>query len=113
VPVPVPVPPAGEEVTVYPVIALPPSDEGTVKLTVAWALPAAAITPVGAPGTVGAVGVTAVEAAEGTELPTAFVATTVKVYGVPFVNPVAVIEVPVPVQVTGTPPVGAGEEVTV
>jgi hypothetical protein len=100
VPVPVPVPPAGEEVTVYPVIALPPSDEGTVKLTVAWALPAAAITPVGAPGTVGAVGVTAVEAAEGTELPTAFVATTVKVYGVPFVKPVTIIEVVVPIAVT-------------
>jgi hypothetical protein len=76
-------------------------------------LPATGITPVGAPGTVGAVGVTAAEADEGAELPTTFVATTVKVYAVPFVNPVAVIDVPVPVQVKGTPPVGAGLEVTV
>jgi hypothetical protein len=88
-------------------------DEGAVKLTVACVLPATAVPIVGAPGTVGATGVTELEADEGTELPTAFVATTVKVYGVPFVNPVAVIDVPVPVQVTGTPPVGAGLEVTV
>ena len=51
-----------------------------------------ATTPVGAPGTViVAVGVTAVEAAEATELPTAFVATTVKVYAVLFVKPVTFI----------------------
>jgi hypothetical protein len=83
-------------------------DEGAVKLTVAWVLPATAVTLVGAPGTVGAAGVTEVEADETTELPFAFVATTVKVYAVPFVNPVTVIGVPVPVPVK--PP---GEEVTV
>jgi hypothetical protein len=82
--------------------------EGAVKLTVAWVLPATAVTLVGAPGTVGAAGVTAVEADEATELPSAFVATTVKVYAVPLVNPVTVIGVPVPVPVK--PP---GEEVTV
>jgi hypothetical protein len=69
-------------------------------------LPATAVTLVGAPGIVA--GVTAAEADEATELPTAFVATTVKVYAVPFVKPVTVIGVPVPVSVK--PP---GEEVTV
>jgi hypothetical protein len=49
-------------------------------------LPAVATTDVGAPGTVA--GVTAVEEDEATELPTTLVATTVKVYAVPFVNPV-------------------------
>ena len=48
-------------------------------------------------------GVTAVEAAEATELPTAFVATTVKVYAVPFVKPVTFIGdvVPVPIKLPG------------
>ncbi len=53
--VPVAVMPPGAEVTVYDVIAQPPSDEGAVQLTVACPLPAAALTPVGAlgrPGTV-------------------------------------------------------------
>ena len=59
-----------------------------------------ATTAVGAPGTVfGATGVTAVEAAEATELPTAFVATTVKVYAVPFVNPVTFMGEVAPVAV--------------
>ena len=70
----------GFDVTVYPVIALPPSDDGAVKLTVACPLPAVAVTPVGELGAVaGADGVTALEADEGAELPTALVATTVKV----------------------------------
>jgi hypothetical protein len=47
----------------------------------------------------GGPGVTDVEAAEATELPTAFVATTVKVYAVPFVNPVTVIGEVLPVAV--------------
>jgi hypothetical protein len=85
-------------------------DEDPVKLTIARALPLTALTLVGASGTVA--GVTEFEADEGTELPTAFVATTVKLYAVPFVNPVAVIDVPVPVQVPG-PTAGAGEDVTV
>jgi hypothetical protein len=60
-----------------------------------------ATTPVGAPGTV--FGVTAVEAAEDTELPDAFVAITVNVYAVPFINPVTfiVVVVPVPVKPPG------------
>ena len=40
------------DVTVYPVIPLPPVDEGAVKLTIACILPATAVTLVGAPGTV-------------------------------------------------------------
>jgi hypothetical protein len=75
---PVAVPPAGFDVTVYPVITLPPSLVGAVKLTVAWVLSATAVTLVGAPGTVGATGVTALDT-PGEELPTAFVAITVKV----------------------------------
>jgi hypothetical protein len=43
---------AGLEVTIYEVIGLPPSEAGAVKLTIAWALPATAVTPVGVPGTV-------------------------------------------------------------
>src|SRR5208283_3561679 len=45
-------PPGGLDVTVNPVIELPPLYMGAVKVTVALALPAVAVTPVGAPGTV-------------------------------------------------------------
>ena len=68
---------SGEEVTVYPVMALPPSEAGTVKATLAWALPAVATGLVGAPGTI--LGITAPDATEATEFPAALVATTVKV----------------------------------
>ncbi|MNI50420.1 hypothetical protein D3C73_1050800 [compost metagenome] len=44
----VPVNPPGLDVTVYPVIALPPSLTGTSKLTVAAPLPGVAFTFVGA-----------------------------------------------------------------
>jgi hypothetical protein len=67
----------GLEVTVYPVITLPPVVPGAENETLADDTPAVAITPVGEPGTVA--GVTDAEATEATELPTAFVATTVKV----------------------------------
>jgi hypothetical protein len=69
--------PPGDEVTVYPVIALPPLDPGTVQLTCDEALPTAPLTLVGAPGTVR--GVTDGEAVEAPEVPAALVATTVKV----------------------------------
>ncbi len=59
-------------------IGLPPLD-GAVQLTVADALPAVAVTPVGAAGAVGAVGVTALDGAEAGLVPTALVAVTVKV----------------------------------
>ena len=70
-------PPAGFEVTVYPVIALPPVMAGAVKLTLVVALPAVAEPMVGAPGT--PAGVALFDAAEAVLLPMALVAVTVKV----------------------------------
>jgi stage V sporulation protein SpoVS len=80
---------------------------GAVKLTEALPLLPVAVIPVGVPGAVAA-GVTEDEALEVVPVPTALVATTVKVYAVPFVRPVTVIGEDVPVAVI--PP---GEEVTV
>jgi hypothetical protein len=103
---PVPILPSGLDITLYPVIGLPPSLTGGVKLTAAWALPAVAVTPVGASGS--AAGVTLAVGADGTESPFAFVATTVNVYSVKFVNPVTVIGLALPVSTS--PP---GLDVTV
>ena len=72
-------------------MALPPSLLGPVKLTKAWALPGAAVTAVGAPGTVA--GVTAADAADAGPVPTALVAVTVNVYAVPLASPGTTIEV--------------------
>jgi hypothetical protein len=58
-------------------MALPPFDDGAIKLIVAWVLPATAVTVVGAPGTVA--GVTPLEATDAEEFPIKFVAMTVKV----------------------------------
>jgi hypothetical protein len=58
-------------------MADPPLLAGATKVTVAWAFPATAVTPVGAPG--GPVGVTELEAEEGAEVPTIVVAVTVNV----------------------------------
>jgi len=69
--------PAGDDVTVYDVMGEPPFDTGAVNVTVACALPAAALPMVGAPGT--AAGVTLFDGAEGGPTPTALVAVTVKV----------------------------------
>src|ERR1043165_9714441 len=66
-------------------MALPPLLAGAVHDTVAWALPAVAVTAEGAPGTV--IGVTLAEAAEAGLVPAALVAVTVKVYAVPLVRP--------------------------
>ena len=68
---------AGEEVTVYPVIALPPLDTGALQLTTEEASAIVPETPVGEPGTVR--GVTAKDASEAVEFPAALVAITVKV----------------------------------
>ena len=76
-------------------MALPPLLAGAVKLTVACALPAAAVPIVGTPGTVA--GVPLFEAAEATLLPTAFVALTMHVTATPLVRPVTVIGELVPV----------------
>lgn len=69
--------PPGAEVTVYPVMAEPPSSAGAVQLIDAEAFSAVAITLVGAPGTV--VGITEFEALESGPVPTTLVAATVKV----------------------------------
>jgi len=69
--------PPGDEVTVYPVMAEPPSLTGTVHDTTAEALPAVADAAVGAPGTVA--GVTAYEGADAGPVPEMLVAVTVKV----------------------------------
>ncbi len=55
----------------------PPLEAGGVQLTVAWPIPAVAVTLVGAPGR--AAGVTALEGAEVGLVPTALVAVTVKI----------------------------------
>jgi hypothetical protein len=73
---PVAVKPPGEDVTVYPVMALPPSEAGGINATLAWALPAVATGLVGAPGTV--LGITDPDATEAIEFPAALVAKTVK-----------------------------------
>ena len=57
-------------------IALPPSELGSLKATVALALPAVAAPMVGALGTVA--GVTLLEPAEAAPVPTELVAVTVK-----------------------------------
>lgn len=74
---PVAVKPPGEDVTLYPVMTLPPVEVGAVNATLTCALPAVATGLVGAPGTV--IGVTAADAADATEFPIALVAKTVKV----------------------------------
>ncbi len=67
----------GDEVTVEPVITLPPVELGAVQLTVAWALPAVAVALGGAPG--GPIGVTLFDGADATPVPNELVAVTVKV----------------------------------
>jgi hypothetical protein len=70
----------GLEVTVYDVIASPPSEAGAVKETVACALPMVAVPMVGVPGTVApAVGETELEAPLVEPVPDALVAVTVNV----------------------------------
>ena len=73
-----------EEVTVYPVIAEPPSDAGAVQETVADALSGTADTPVGASGTVA--GIITGDCAEGKESPAAFIAITVNLTAIPLVR---------------------------
>jgi len=68
---------AGDDVTVYPVIADPPVEAGACHVRTACAFPSVAERDVGAPGTVR--GVIAAEATEASDEPAIFVATTVKV----------------------------------
>ena len=78
-------------------MAAPPSLAGGVNLTVALDL--AAVTPViaGAPGVVA--GVALSEGADASPVPAVLVAVTVKVYAVPFVSPLTVMGLTVPVAV--------------
>ena len=87
--------------------AAPPLLAGAAHDTTddAFAAPVA-LTAVGAPGTVD--GVTAADADEAEPVPLAFVAVTVNVYEVPFVNPATVHEVVAVVHVNEP-----GEDVTV
>jgi hypothetical protein len=99
---PVPVSPPGVDVTVYPVIAVPPLLAGAVNVTEASKLdPAVAVPIVGAPGTLHVVILLLAELAA--LVPMAFVAVTVNVYAVPVVRPETVIgeEAPVPVILPG------------
>jgi hypothetical protein len=84
-------------------------EAGAVQLTVAWAFPAVAVTAVGAPGSVA--GVTLFEGAEAGPEPFTLAAVTVKVYAVPFVRPVTVAVVVVPLGVLAVAP--PGDDVTV
>jgi hypothetical protein len=65
--------PPGNEVTVYPVMALPPLDPGAAQLTIDDASPIVPETPVGAPGTV--LGVT-LDDVPALEFPAALIAIT-------------------------------------
>ena len=87
-------------VTVYPVISEPPFEAGAVHETVTELVPATAVTFVGDPGAVA--GVTADDAEDAGELPIEFVALTVNVTAVPFVNSVNVVVRTLPT-VTGLP----------
>ena len=71
---------------------------GAVQFTVAWELPAIAELIMGALGII--LGVIELDALDGNELPTEFVATIVKVYAVPLVNPKTVADVPLTVVVS-------------
>ena len=75
----------GEDVAVYPVMALPPFEAGAAHVIVAWPLPGPATTVDGAPGT--GIGTAAPEGDDPGPVPTVFVAVTVNVYGLPFVRP--------------------------
>jgi hypothetical protein len=77
--------PDGEPVTVYPVMADPPSEEGGSQATLTRVSSPVAVTPEGASGAPR--GVSSTEALDDSLLPTALVATTVKMWGVPLARP--------------------------
>jgi hypothetical protein len=86
-------------VTVYPVSALPPLPGG-VHETVAERLPAIATTLVGALGTVA--GVTEFETPAG-PVPATLLAATSRVYAVPLLSPVMVVDLVEALTATGIP----------
>ena len=88
----------------------PPFDVGAIQEIKACELSGVALTEVGAPGIVR--GVIAADAVDERELPASLIATTVKVYEVPLLNPEKVqLKLVVLVQSAGA--AIAGEEVTV
>jgi hypothetical protein len=98
-------PPTGVAETIY-VIPLPPDDEGA-KETVTCPLPDVIVRPPAPGGAGGATGMTPAEKADGGLVPAELVAVTENIYAIPFVNPVTVIGLFVPVAVIfGPPPVG-------
>jgi len=86
------------QLTVYPVMAAPPLSAGATKLTANAPRPPVIVTPVGTPGN--PTGKTEFDAADAAPVPTSFVAVTVQMYAVPFVRPVTVIGLMVPVAVS-------------
>ena len=80
-------------VTTYPVMVDPPLLAGAVHDTDADPTPPVAVPIAGAPGVLA--GTTEFEALDGFPVPTPFVADTLKVYAVPRVSPVTVVEVTV------------------
>src|SRR5579884_693068 len=91
--------PPGLDVTMYAVTGLPPSSSGGLNETVACRLPGAALGSNGGLSAVEFTQITAFEGADSGPLPALVVACTVKVYVVPFVNPVTAIGLVVPVAV--------------
>jgi hypothetical protein len=84
---------SGTQMTLYPVMAEPPSEIGALQLIVAEATPATPVTPrtaVGGPAT-GGVGIIGLDTEEGAEVPAEFMATTVNVRVVPLAKPVSVV----------------------
>ena len=96
----------GLEATAYELTAAPPSLVGALQDTMSDPGPYAALTLSGTLGVVA--GVTGPLDAEADPVPAAFVATTLKVYEIPFVRPVTVHEYPVALQVFDP-----GDDVTV
>ncbi len=87
--------------TVYPVIALPPSN-GATNATLICAFPAVTVGCAGGSGT--RLGTTTSDAGDGALVPFAFVAVSVHVYDFPLVNPTTMIGDPAPDPVPATPP---------
>ena len=78
--------PPGLAVTVYDVMADPPSEAGVDHETATWPFPGAAVTDVGGPGTVA--GVTELDAGDAGVFQVFSRATTSNVYAVPLASPV-------------------------
>ncbi len=83
-------------------IAAPPFVAGAVNVTEAAPLPGVAVPMVGVPGTVD--GMTVFDAADAGPVPIAFVAVTLQVYVLPFVNDATTIGLEAPEAEPAMPP---------